>query len=49
MKMLTQALGRQIVMTKDNIQLTVEANVFYRSINPIKSTFGVADISFAVK
>ena len=36
MKMKTALLGKQVVMTRDNIQLTVDAIVYYRVVNPLK-------------
>ena len=41
MKIRSLLLGKQTVMTKDNIQMTVEAAVYYRPINPIKVTYGL--------
>lgn len=41
MRIKSHQLGRQVVITKDNIQLTVEAAVFYRPLNPIKVTYGL--------
>ena len=51
MKMKTTLLGKQVVMTKDNIQLTVDAIVYYRVVNPLKVKYmlGLASIYNAVK
>lgn len=35
------SLGKQNVLTKDNISLTVEAAIYYRIINPIKAAYGM--------
>ena len=34
-------LGKQSVLSRDNISLTVEAAVYYRVTNPIKVTYGI--------
>lgn len=51
MRMKTVLLGKQTVMTKDNIQLTVDAIVYYRVINPLKVKYllGLASIYNAVR
>lgn len=51
MQMKTVTLGKQVAMTKDNIQLTVETIVYYRIINPLKVKYslGVGAIFQAVK
>lgn len=51
MKMKTVTLGKQVVMTKDNIQLTVETIVYYRITNPLKVKYslGEAAIFHAVR
>lgn len=41
MKVVSCLLGKQTVITKDNIQLVVEAAVYYRPINPIKVMYGL--------
>jgi regulator of protease activity HflC (stomatin/prohibitin superfamily) len=41
MRIQSYLLGRQVIITKDNIQLNIEAAVYYRYINPIKVTYGI--------
>ena len=41
MRIQSHLLGKQTIITKDNIQLTVEAAVYYRPINPIKVAYGI--------
>ena len=35
------SLGKQNVLTKDNVSLTVEAAIYYRITNPIKAAYGM--------
>jgi regulator of protease activity HflC (stomatin/prohibitin superfamily) len=51
MRMRVNTVGRQIVMTKDNIQLTMEASVYYRVINPLKVKYllGLANVFPAIR
>ena len=51
MRMRVGTVGRQIVMTKDNIQLTMEASVYYRVINPLKVKYllGLANVFPAIR
>jgi regulator of protease activity HflC (stomatin/prohibitin superfamily) len=51
MKMKTAVLGKQVVMTKDNIQLTVDTIVYYRVVNPLRVKYGLGTgaISHGIK
>ena len=41
MRMKSFFIGKQNVLTKDNVSLTVEGAVFYRTINPLKVAYGM--------
>ena len=44
-----QNLTRQVVLTRDNITLTIDASVFYRVVDSQKSVYKVEDVHESIK
>jgi len=42
-------IPKQIVMTKDNVNVTIDAVIYYRIQNSFKSLFSVEDLVFCIK
>ncbi|CAO3597739.1 unnamed protein product [Absidia cylindrospora] len=41
-------IGRQEIMTKDNVSIAIESVVFWHIVDPYESHFGVTDVEFAL-
>ncbi len=41
-------LVKQVILTKDNITILIDASVYYRIVNPRKATYRISNLSMAV-
>ncbi|KAG8741984.1 hypothetical protein FRC10_002142 [Ceratobasidium sp. 414] len=42
------SIGRQTVITRDNVNVEIESVIYYQITNPYRATFGIADLRQAV-